>query len=221
MHCCFCEEYHNPLNNQYYHLLGKKIGIKDRKIKESANWYAVPTIGCLTAGYMLLVCKQHYQSLANLNIDLYHEMLTLKSHIETIILEKLKRPCIAFEHGSTDSNYSGANSVEHVHLHILPYPEIIWDNLHQKYHLTNFEIVSNYEELYQKWQINPPKSYLFFQDINNNIYYNPNAERMPSQFFRKCMASYYKSDQWDWQKEYYVENFLQTLECFQLPITNS
>lgn len=213
--CCFCEEYTNSLNNEYYNILGRKIGVTSRIIAETENWYAVPTIGCIIIGYVILICKKHYYSLANLESELYAEMLVLKKQIEKNLFEKLNMSCLAFEHGITKLGYSGANSVEHVHLHIVPYRTTVWHEFCKKNKMDGFERIEGYEALFEKWQDNFPKSYLLFQDINNKIYYNPDAAQIPSQFFRKCLAEQAGVEQWDWKKRNYHENFLQTIKIFQ------
>lgn len=215
MGCCFCEEYSNALNNQYYNILGQKIGITSRIIEETKNWYAVPTIGCLTIGYVLLVCKKHYQSLANLDGELFAEMVGLKSRIERILYRQLKVPCLAFEHGTTQSGYVGANSVEHVHLHIVPYKTSVWHDFCDRYKLDGFERITGYETLFERWQNNLPKSYLFFQDVDSTLYYQPDAANIQSQFFRKCLSEQMGMEQWDWKKRSYQRNFVKTIKLFQ------
>ena len=101
MKCSFCEEYLEPQNSQYYIKIGRDIGMHSRVLMETNNWFAIPTMGCLTVGYVLVVCKQHYQSLANLNQELYQEMLSLKGMVEDKLKKELGLECLAFEHGVT------------------------------------------------------------------------------------------------------------------------
>lgn len=213
--CCFCEEHLRPLNSQYYIELGKKIGVNSRILVETNNWYAVPSLGCLTIGYILLVCKQHYQSAANLSAELYQEMLELKDLVEKTIYERLGLKCLAFEHGTTSPRYSGANSVDHIHLHIVPFTQEIWPDISRKYGIDNFDIITDYKDLFSLWTNTCPKTYLLFQDLNKVIYYKPDAHEFPSQFFRKCLAPYFKAEKWDWRQEYYQENFIKTMDLFR------
>lgn len=109
--------------------IGRQIGCKSRFLLETDNWYAIPTMGSLTVGYILLVTKQHYLSLANLDSNLFFEMLNLKKSVEDFLFKKLGMHCIAFEHGTTNSYSTGANSVDHVHLHILPFSRPVWNEI--------------------------------------------------------------------------------------------
>lgn len=213
--CCFCEEYAHPLDSQYYDELGREIGVSSRVLMETEHWYAVPTLGCFTRGYILLVCKQHYQSAANLSFDLYQEMLELKKRIERIIYKKLGLRCMAFEHGTTSSFFTGANSVDHVHLHIVPCTRKVWPDISKKYNLTDFEAVDSYEKLFFMWMSHYPKTYLLFQDSDSIIYYRKDAGGFPSQFFRKCLAPFFNADKWDWKKEFYQGKFIDTLKLFK------
>lgn len=213
--CGFCEEYTDSRNSEYYRLLGHKIGITSRIVYETKHWYVVPTLGCLVPGYILLVCKNHYLSTANLSKDLYCEFIELKKEMESIIYKQVGLPCICFEHGVTSELYSGANSVNHVHIHIVPYSNSIWHDMSQKYNLNSFAKVANYENLYTMWLEAKPKSYLLFQDTDSAIYYKDDASGFPSQFFRMCMASYLNVKQWDWKIEYYEENITKTIRYFR------
>ncbi len=215
MDCCFCDEYNGIYQNQFYNLVGKSMAIKSRIIAETPNWYAVPSIGCFTVGYVLLICKQHYQSLANVNIQLYKEMLELKHMIEEKLLVKLGIPCLAFEHGSTIWGCTAANSVEHVHLHIVPFPRSIWNDMCQEYILDDFTYISDYIKLFREWQTDFPKTYLLFQDTDKRIYYKSDVEGMPSQFFRRCLSPYFNISLWNWRQEYGINNIVETLKIFE------
>ena len=213
--CCFCQEYLRLSGSQYYMELGRKIGVDSRILLETEHWYAVPTLGCLTAGYVLLVCKRHFRSAANLSVELFQEMLELKAAVEARLYEKLGLPCLAFEHGSTSELESGANSVDHVHLHMLPFPRELWPDLSREHDLKGFRAVAGYGELISLWASGLPETYLLFQDVNGRIYYRPDARGVPSQFFRKCLASCFGTEEWDWRRAVHSENFLKTMELFR------
>lgn len=213
--CCFCEEYFRPTDSQYYRVLGEKIGLKSRIFLETEHWYAIPTLGCFTVGYVLLICKQHYRSLSNLSIELFREMLELKNLVEAKIYQKLGQKCIAFEHGSSSDNNCGANSVDHVHLHVLPFSKEVWPYISSKFDLDNFMVFPDYDVLFSSWENHVPETYLLFQDLNGIIYYKPNTFGYPSQFFRKCLAQYVGVEKWNWRQEFYEKNFIKTMQIFR------
>ena len=216
MNCCFCEEYHNPLNNQYYNEFGKSRNIPSRIIFETDNWYVVPTIGCLTIGYVLLVCKIHHMSLANLNLKLYSEMLEIKKAVTKILEEKTGYKCISFEHGLTHIDFAGTNSVNHVHMHIVPCRTDIWPNTIRKYRNVNPGIFLDFMQLFDFWQHNYPQAYLIFQDVKETIHYIPDSSGFPSQFFRRHLAASLSMNEWDWRKECYIDNLIATYYLFSI-----
>lgn len=213
--CPFCDEFQNKRDNQFYTSIGRKIGCKSRILLETNNWYAIPSIGSLTVGYVLLVPKQHYLSLANIGSTLLFEMLHLKKRVENILFLKLGMHCIAFEHGTSNKYSAGANSVTHAHLHILPYTRTIWNEIVTDIPNTTYKAVKNYNFLLDEWKNNVPDSYLLFQDIDRKIYYISDASNMPSQLFRKCLAPYLGAKCWDWRTENYSSNILDTISLFK------
>lgn len=215
MNCCFCKEYANPIESQYYNELGNKINVESRIIMETENWYVIPTLGCFTVGYVLLVCKKHYLCMATLSEELFLEMLALKDKIEQYLYRQLGYSCLTFEHGTTNLNESGANSVDHVHIHLVPFTQVIWPNISRDYNLNEYKTIASYESLFLSWKTKLPNTYLLFQDVDKTIYYLSDFKGIPSQFFRKCLASYIGISQWDWKQENFQINFLKTLELFK------
>ena len=195
--------------------IGRQIGCKSRFLLETDNWYAIPTMGSLTVGYILLVTKQHYLSLANLDSNLFFEMLNLKKSVEDFLFKKLGMHCIAFEHGTTNSYSTGANSVDHVHLHILPFSRPVWNEIITNIPATTVNTVESYNDLFEVWKKNIPDTYLLFQDLNQKLYYISDSSYMPSQLFRKCLAPYLGANYWDWRSESYSNNILETISLFK------
>lgn len=215
MECCFCKEYADPSKSQFFTEIGKQIGCVSRILVETDNWYVIPTMGSLAVGYVLLVCKQHYLSLANVDGELYLEMLNLKTSIESILFRQLGLHCLTFEHGTPNPSSKGANSVDHVHVHVLPFKRPIWQEVVSVMPKTNFEVVDNYEDLYTSWQNKPPDSYLLFQDVDQKIYYISDASTMPPQLFRRCLAPHLGMECWDWRSENYSDNIVRTMNLFK------
>ncbi len=213
--CCFCKELISPLNSVFYKNIGCKFNINSRMLFSTKNWYAIPSLGCLSPGHILIVCKLHYLCSANLTNQLRQELLRLKNKVEKILLKKTGEKSICFEHGVTSDSFVGANSIDHVHLHIIPLSYPIWPQISSKYNFHDFEIIPDYKHLFKRWDTNLPNTYLLFQDTNNIIYYNENGDKYPSQLFRKCIAPFLNSKQWDWKKEYYEENLIKTLKLFK------
>jgi len=110
---------------------------------------------------------------------------------------------------------TGANSIDHVHLHILPFSRPIWNEIVMDLPKTAFNTVESYNALLNEWKNNSPNSYLLFQDLDQKIYYISDASNMPSQLFRKCLAPYLGAECWDWRVESYSNNILETISLFK------
>lgn len=154
-------------------------------------------------------------SLANLDSNLFFEMLNLKKSVEDFLFKKLGMHCIAFEHGTTNSYSTGANSVDHVHLHILPFSRPVWNEIITNIPATTVNTVESYNDLFEVWKKNIPDTYLLFQDLDQKLYYISDSSYMPSQLFRKCLAPYLGANYWDWRSESYSNNILETISLFK------
>lgn len=214
MQCPFCEELSTSNDNWYFRSFAKKVGVPSRIVMETDHWCAFPTVGCFTPGYVLLVCKEHYRSMANLPEYLFLEMLQLKASVERKLYQSLNLSCLAFEHGTPNTTSIGANSIDHVHIHLVPYGTPIWTELNAESQLGDFEIVSSYLSLYNQMKTRIPDTYLFFQDVDSKIYYKEQVIHAPSQFFRRGLATILNVSEWDWKKESYIEHIKATLTLF-------
>jgi hypothetical protein len=161
-----------------------------------------------------MICKQHYLSAASMPFVLLKEMQKLKHFVEIILKNRTGYRCICFEHGVTGSSFGGANSMDHVHLHIIPFPRLAWPDIAKKHNLCGFDTIDSYDQLCSLWAVEKPKNYLFFQDIDETIYYRPDSVGFPSQFFRICVSPLLNAKRWNWKEEYYEENIKKTIVLF-------
>ncbi len=212
--CPFCQELHSPRTSEFYEAVGRKIGCDNRILMESDHWYVVPTMGCLTVGYVLLVAKTHAPSLSSLPREQIEDMLALKQRVQETLFRQLGLDCLSFEHGTASPLTKGANSVDHVHIHVLPYGQPIWQQLSPEVYLKKAAHVDSYQALLKLWEADPPDSYLLFQDTDGQIYYIRDASAMPSQLFRQALAPHLLADQWNWRKESYAANMAKTMALF-------
>ena len=205
--CCFCAE-----NFRFREAdASGAFEIPSRILFENENWYLVPTLGCFTTGYVLLISKKHVFSVANLDCDSFREMLAIKARVEEFLAEHCGMKCLCFEHGVTSDSCDGPNSVNHLHLHIAPFHRPIWRDMA----LDGFQSVARYEDLLSIWAADLPDAYLIFQDVDGKIYYHGNASGFPSQFFRMRIAPYYGASEWNWKRNDYGDNILNSIALFK------
>jgi ATP adenylyltransferase len=93
----------------------------DKPLLESENFVALPSLGALVRGWLLLVPRQHYISMGALPGPLVTEMQEMKQLLCSVAQENYGQPCI-FEHGPSMANCAVGCGVDHAHLHVVPVP---------------------------------------------------------------------------------------------------
>ncbi|MCI0624735.1 MAG: hypothetical protein L0387_24335 [Acidobacteria bacterium] len=86
---------------------------------ESARFTVIPSLGSLVEGWVLIVPKQHFLSLAALPDSFAREMTELKKTVCHILSRKC-RNLYAFEHGPSKPGLRVGCGVDHAHLHVVP-----------------------------------------------------------------------------------------------------
>lgn len=109
MDCFFCQEFSFERTPH------------SRIIWESKDFLLLPTVGCITPGYCLLMPWEHAPSFAALSETEPVEGLRIAELFRKRIAEVFGSTIIA-EHGSGGYGKSGASCCEHAHLHLIPIP---------------------------------------------------------------------------------------------------
>jgi len=204
--CIFCAEWKNFAQNPL-----KTAGLKSRIICDSKYWRCIPTLGCFEIGYILLVSKKHYPCISAVSFQERENLFMLERRISNLFMEKYNAPFICFEHGTLSGEHTGANSVDHAHLHMIPTKERIWKSILDYICIKNFIQFQDQRTLYQYVCENQIVSYLMFQDSDRKIYLIPDGTKFHSQFFRRVIAEKLDSVvEWDWKQEPYLEKMITT-----------
>jgi len=202
--CEFC----NELKSFEESRVGKiyKKYIDNRIIKQSDNFFVVPTIGQIIPGSLLILPKKHFETFAQIPINLIQESLSL---INFFANDSVGKDFILWEHGATECTGSSCG-VYHAHIHMIPVqkkidPEnLVGENAFEDASLERILL-----------RLKNESNYILFKNIDNRFYYNLkencNAERFQSQYFRKWLVSNFDlTREWDWKKYDYVESDLLT-----------
>ena len=208
--CSFCAEINEEFgadNNEKtanrYKAISCNVNSSSRVIWENDELLLMPTIGCFTEGYLLLVTKQHYFSIAEFvrNSD-YKKLATTLSDIHKMITN-LYNGCIFFEHGAINEHCKAGGCNDHAHLHILPAKGNILDKAKKHFEFTKHPDLD--------WAHKVSSQYLMFFDGNN--YFLSIDDVVPSQYFRQLLAiEAGVGDKWDWRRYPFTENMMYTLE---------
>lgn len=182
-------------------------------MEETTYFYVIPAVGSLVVGYVLILCKRHIYSMAELNNKEQKEYENLIEKYRNIFKNIYKKYPIVFEHGSPNiENKTKANSIDHAHTHIVNYQykneEKIIKNL-------NFNPIGELTQLTKK------QNYILYINPNKVIYMTTNFPSI-SQLMRLVMAKELKIEsKYKWQKETFKENIEQTIIDITTSLTNN
>lgn len=182
-------------------------------LEETTYFYVIPDVGSLVVGYVLILCKRHIYSMAELNNKEQKEYENLIEKYRNIFKSIYKKYPILFEHGSPNiENKTKANSIDHAHTHIVNYQykneEKIIKNL-------NFNPIGELTQLTKK------QNYILYINPNKVIYMTTNFPSI-SQLMRLVMAKELKIEsKYKWQKETFKENIEQTIIDITTSLTNN
>lgn len=93
--------------------------IWNQPLFEFPNFVALPSLGALVEGWLLLVPKKHFICMGALPDTFVTEMQEIKNFLCSVVQQSYGSVCV-FEHGPSKSNQSVGCGVDHAHLHILP-----------------------------------------------------------------------------------------------------
>jgi ATP adenylyltransferase len=91
----------------------------NKPIFETQHFVAVPSLGALLPGWMLISPKQHYICTGAIPESLIPELLQFKSDVSQCI-SRLFGEVVLFEHGPSAPSCDVGCGVDHAHLHVVP-----------------------------------------------------------------------------------------------------
>jgi diadenosine tetraphosphate (Ap4A) HIT family hydrolase len=90
---------------------------QSRFIARSPRLVSIPTLGCFTPGYILIVPVAHATSFGRLDKETLAEADEMIGALAARIMRVYGIPALGFEYGS---NVPGSRRIEHAHWHLLP-----------------------------------------------------------------------------------------------------
>ena len=91
----------------------------DTPIFESRNFVAIPTVGALVEGWLLVVPKTPTLSFARLSMPLFSELEIFLNDVVPVI-QSVYGPVCVFEHGPSCAASAVGCGVDYAHLHLVP-----------------------------------------------------------------------------------------------------
>jgi ATP adenylyltransferase len=166
-------------------------------IAETEHLVAVPSVGALVPGWLLVLPKKHHLNFA--------ETVRGNSHIESelesmaVRWESLYGPLTWFEHGPKEAGSEVGCSIDHAHMHLAPLGEI--NLLHAAEDSPEGIYFKEVEELKEVGQaIDSNQSYLYIR-LPNSTHWLAGSNRIPSQSLRRVIAARQgRYEEWDWKQ---------------------
>jgi len=196
--CQFCREFET----------GKiEIKTKDTKLKidrvilPSENFLIFPSLGQIVEGYLLIVPKEHYISVAQIPNKHYNELREVQEKVRRVLTKHYSKP-IFFEHGPLSKQERAGCCVEHAHLHAVPTKARLLDEITKHF---QYRKIKNFSEL-------PTKTAYLFLEENNEKYVFPIKEVIPPQYLRQVLAAKLGvPEKWDWREYLGIEELQNTI----------
>lgn len=177
-----------------------------RILTQTEDFVAVPALGSIVPGYLLLVTKKHVPSMACLTRGERQRLFAFTGWLARLQAEHWHPPMI-FEHGAADESKARAGScVTHAHWHLVPGP---WCLTSPDY---TFRRISSFEEFALQYDFKA--GYLYFESYNGTALVSE-ADFVCSQLFRRLLAqSAGKADEWDYAVFPFFDNMKETIRAF-------
>ena len=189
----------------YCRYLAGDVGINERTIYRSKNFFVIPATGQFTKGYLLIMPISHIMS----NAELDKEFKEVLSDVEEILPLTYGKDVLVWENGSGHSGIGKAkDSIVHSHVHIAP-SNLTTDNIAKTSGYPFTEIRLEDLQLYNQ------NSYLLVRtpDKEHWIINDDPALYIPRQYVRQILAKEYdvRGDMWNWRKYPFVDKLHQTV----------
>lgn len=190
-HCEFCEEFAGKaprLEKLYGSMLPTRI------IARTDRFVALPTLGQLFTGSVLILPLAHVETCALLSSDERRELDEFAADV-ALRVRKFGEP-IMFEHGALRRTGGGCG-IYHAHLHIVPVPKITAATaLFPEHQCRATNLLDALHEL------QGTDEYLLINAGDQTLFSDLGGQtgKYPSQFFRRRIAEHFHLElPWDWR----------------------
>ena len=183
-----------PKNGFYlYNILSDKFTLEFLTVFKTPNFLVVPDIAPIVEGHLLLITAKHYLSSGEVINRHYNEFNTLKQHTARALTQVYQSP-IFLEHGSVFDKEAG-NSIVHAHMHCVPFSTRkqidINGGMLPRVKSPSLNTLGEYAK--------GKKPYLYLETGHGESYVYPVNSAIPSQFWRRVVATEIGVKQWDWR----------------------
>ena len=207
-HCDFCDEFAGGTRNAFAERYGAEL--KARSVMETANFRAVPSLGQIVEGYLLIVPDRHFLALADLPDNLFAEFCDLVERVSARLRDAYG-PSVLFENG-TRSIATGGCGVYHAHLHLVPLSDgqDPIEALKQELPWSHIESIQDIRR-----RASGSASYIYYRDLRSKNYLFQ-VDRLSSQHIRRLLGERTGNAEWNWRKHGREEALVRTMNRLSL-----
>ncbi len=184
----------------HFHRFAEKF-VTSRMLGETKNFAVIAGMGQLVEGYILILSKKHFNSMAYISSDLLGELSELSEKIRFCIETEYATPLI-FEHGSVlevevgkSPAQGGGMCIDHAHFHYIPLADSrpIITSLKSEF---SWHSISELSDLEIQARNHQPYIFVQASDLERLVF---KADSPPSQYMRRLIAQHLGiADKWNW-----------------------
>lgn len=203
----------------YCRYLAGDVGINERSLYRSKNFFVMPGVGQFTTGYVLIMPIEHIMSNAELKPVELKEFEDVLEDMEYILKLTYGKNVLVWENGSGHSGIGKAkDSIVHSHVHLAP-SNLTTDVIAEVSGYPFTEILLEDLALYKE------HSYLLVRTPDKTHWYINNDPKLyiPRQYVRQLLAEEYNipGDMWNWRTYPFVEKLHQTVADIQKALSDN
>ena len=179
----------------------------DTILFQNKNIYVQVDISPLTIGHILIISNYHYLNFYEMPKEIKEDVIKIKEKLKIIYKNLYNTDILFFEHGSAQSGYAGT-SIDHAHLHCIPY----FNNKLDIKNTLNKMLGDNIEcDILANYDFNNQFSYIYIEsEKDGKVIYKVN--RLPSQFLRKLILEKLGDNNFLWQEKCITPNSINKLK---------
>jgi ATP adenylyltransferase len=195
--CCLCSQVAGDPGGDLLHaILGAGSSYERRVVDVAPSFVAMPSVGALVPGHILLCPRAHARSFAAIP-DPDSAAAAAHAALDRLA-SSTNAPVQAFEHGNARYGTSVACTVEHAHLHLLPGLPDLWPELERS---ANWHTVS--PGLSRLRDVVGDGEYVLYirADGDMHVTLGQGNRAIPSQWLRRIAAAAIDApDRWNWRE---------------------
>lgn len=186
-----------------------RASVWNQPLFESPNFVALPSLGALVEGWLLLVPKRHFISFGAVPNGMHSEIDEFKRYL-CAMLRQQYGSIAAFEHGPSMPSRTIGCGVDHAHLHLVPLKfDLLAEALPFLPHTASWSStgIEGCQDAYTRGE-----DYLYLEQPIGSGRISTN-DKFGSQVFRKAIATRLGMySQYNWHEHHQLSTVMATIE---------